>query len=256
MGRAPGCFLGLFVLVGCGRFGFDSADPPNDGRLTDGNRGDIGQDGVDGASSGLCPAFAIFCEDFESDLSQWTMTELVGLNASSSITTVRPHTGTRALESNKDASGSSGAACVVGPIGTHSSGVLAARAWVYAPVPIENFDLVLGLSDSSNNNYTVVGGDTSVNWVGSEVRASGSPIDFSSATPTSANQWLCVELVFTFAVPHYDVYVDGTQVISRTALTPSPTYNTVRVGAVRADNIGFHVFVDDVAVATQRVGCN
>jgi hypothetical protein len=258
MGRARGCCLGLLALASCGRFGFEAASLPSDSAgVNDGKTGDgtgIGDDGGNGA----CPAFAIFCEDFESgSLAQWPMTELVGAGASATITAARPHAGTRSLEAQVPPAGSSGAACLTGPIGTHSSGVLATRAWVYGPVSIQNFDLVLGLSDAANNNYTVVGGDNSVNWVGSEVRASGSPIDFSSTMQTTANQWLCVELVFMFgATPHYDVYVDGTQVLSKNALTPSPTYNTLRVGAVRADNIGFHVFIDDVAVATQRVGCN
>lgn len=256
MGRAGVCCLGLLALASCGRFGFDAAaDPTGDGRLSDGSR-DGGTDGTM-SGNGVCPSFAIFCDDFETDLSQWSMTELVGPGATSTITTVRPHTGTHALDSQVQPAGSSGAACLVGPIGSHSSGVLAARAWINGAVAIENFDLVLSLSDAGNNNYTVVGGDNSVNWVASEVRAAGSPIDFSSTMLTTANQWLCLELVFTFGTtPHYDVYVDGTQVLTKNALTPSPTYNTVRVGAVRADNIGFHVFVDDVAVATQRVGCN
>lgn len=255
MGGARACCLGLLALASCGRYGFTSTDDPtgDGGRLGDGRRDGTG----DGGGNGLCPAFATFCEDFESgSLSQWPMSEIVG-PSSTMITTVRPHTGTRALESQTQPSGGSGVAGVIAPIGTHSTGMLAARVWINATVAVENFDLVLSLGDAQNNNYTTVGGDGFANWVVSEARTTSGTTDSSSVTLTHANQWQCVELVFTFGgTPHFDVFVDNAQVLSMNAIPPSPTYNTIRVGAVRSDNLGFHIFTDDVAVATQRLGCN
>jgi len=256
MGRAPGRSLVLIVaLASCGRYGFTpSEDPSGDGgALGDGRRDGLG----DGGGNGLCPAFAILCEDFESgSLTQWPMSEIVG-PSTTMITTVRPHSGTRALESTTNQSGGAGVAAIIAPIGNHSTGVIAARVWVNAPVPIENFDLLFSIGDALNDNYSSVGGNGVADWVVSEARTSSGTFDTDSTTATQANQWACVELVFTFgSTAHFDVFVDGAQVLMANAMTPTPTYDTIRVGAVRGDNLGFHVFTDDVAVATQRVGCN
>ncbi|HTL35823.1 MAG TPA: hypothetical protein VL326_21990 [Kofleriaceae bacterium] len=255
MGWARGCcFVLIAALASCGRYGFTPGDDPSGdgGVLGDGRRDGLG----DGGGNGLCPAFAILCEDFESGLTQWPMSEIVG-PSTTMITTVRPHTGTHALESTTNQSGSAGVAGIIAPIGAHSTGVIAARLWVNATVPIENFDLVISLGDALNDNYTTVGGNGVGDWVVSEARTSAGTVDTDSTTATKANQWVCVEVVFTFtATAHFDVFVDGTQVVMANARTPIPTYDTIRVGAVRGDNLGFHVFTDDVAVATQRIGCN
>ena len=233
----------LLVAAGCGRFSFDP--------LT-------GDGGTSGDGGGGCPAFAIFCEDFESGslLPRWPTVETAG-NGTATITTARPHGGARSLEATVPNTGSSGNGAAVAPIGPFSSGTLAVREWVNATVPIENFDLVSGFGDANVKNYTTVGGDNVGNWVISEARTGNTmPTDSSSTTPTTANTWVCVELVFTFgSTPHTEVFVNDTQVLSTNSITPSPTFSYVRVGAVRGDNLGFHVFVDDVVVATQRIGC-
>jgi hypothetical protein len=239
-------------VLGCGRFGFDAADPPGDGRP--GNSGD----GGDAPIAGGCPAFALFCEDFESgslNTNTWT-TEIVG-SSTTMITTSQTHDGTYALDSQSGVQGSAGVSAIARPIGSHSTGTLAARVWVNAAVPIENFDLVLGFSDALDNNYTTVGGDQFAAWVSSEARTSSGTTDLHSTTPTTANQWTCVELVFAFGTPpQVQVFIDDAQVVAAAGVTPSPTYTHVRVGNVRGDNLGFHVFTDGLAVATQRIGCN
>lgn len=231
------------LVAGCGRLSFDPLS---------------GDGGTTGDGGGGCPSFAIFCDDFESGslLPKWPTTETAG-NGVALITTSRPHGGTRSLEATVPGTASSGNGTPVAPIGSHSSGVLAVREWVNATVAIENFDLVLGVGDAAIDNYTTVGGDNVADWVVSEARAGDSqPTDSSSTTPTTANTWVCVELVFTFGTPpRSQVFVNNVQVLSTNSITPSPTFTHLRVGAVRGDNLGFHVFVDDVVVATQRIGC-
>ncbi len=89
------------------------------------------------------------------------------------------------------------------------------------------------------------------------MRNGGPAIDTSTATATvAANTWACVEVAFTFgATPQVQLWIDGIEVITFAADTPSPTYEELSVGVVRGDQLGFHVFVDDVVVANQRIGC-
>jgi hypothetical protein len=67
---------------------------------------------------------------------------------------------------------------------------------------------------------------------------------------------VCVEVDFTFGnPPHVDVSIDDTLIVSTNGVTPSPTFDRVRVGVVRGDQIGFHAFTDNVVVAHQHIGC-
>jgi len=228
----------LVADAGCGRINFDT---PGGGTEALG-----------------CPSFAIFCEDFEAgDYAEWPLVE-TRTSATLSVSTVRPHTGTYSLESRKVPSGSPAIADIVRPIGTHNSGNLAIREWIYSEDPIVHYDLFIDLSDLNNNNYVAVGGDTDATWAISEYR-DGAPetIDQSSGVPTSMGRWICVELVYTFAnPPTVQVSIDATTVLSVNGITPITTFDNLRVGATRGSPDGFHVFVDDVVVATQPIGCN
>jgi hypothetical protein len=50
--------------------------------------------------------------------------------------------------------------------------------------------------------------------------------------------------------------VDDVELLDVAAETPSPTYDQVEVGIVRGEQTGYHVFIDDVVIATQPIGCS
>ena len=50
--------------------------------------------------------------------------------------------------------------------------------------------------------------------------------------------------------------MSDTEVIDDPSITPPVAYNEITVGTVRGDQqIGFHVYIDDVVIARQRIGC-
>ena len=237
----------------CGRIGFDAGgiDPTGDGGNTSGDT--MFGDGAAGA----CPAFALMCDDFESGaLTKWTRLEQVGLGTSG-LQTNTTRSGTFAFAGNKMPSGNSGAQALVLDLTPQTTGVISVRQWIYAMDPIEDFDLVASVKNADDQNYTAVGGDAAGLWVVSEMRNGGATVDTSTSIATvGPSTWTCVELVFTFgSPPQVQVFVNDTMIVTMPGDTPSPTYDAVTVGAVRGDQLGFHVLVDDVVIAHQRIGC-
>jgi hypothetical protein len=237
---------GVVVLAcGCGRIGFSAA---TDG-VTSG-------DGVVPAEA--CPTFASFCDGFEfGNLAAWS-----GSQATAATLTVQSsivHSGHYALESVGASSTSFGAFAVHG-FPTQTSGSIATREWVYAPQPLVQWEQLLAVLSGSANNYdyvTVLGGANNI-WMAAEGDASAVLGNYESTTPVAQSAWVCVELDVTLATTGSTgvVYVADQEVVTATLVTPNPGYSSLRAGLwTGVSGSGGTVYVDDVVMAAQHIGC-
>jgi len=236
--------LVVFALAGCGRVGFADG--------SDGVGG--GDDGGDVA--GPCPSSAVLCDDFESgDISMWSgLTVSLG-GASVTASAAQPRNGGFSLDANVPMLGNGTSANVIRSIPLRTTGVLAARLWILAPTMFTRFDAVVRFWHTPTNQYMVVGCDSTNHWTAGENDGVG-VIDHVSTVPCGPGpSWHCVEQVYSLDSRRVEVYIDGANVIDEAVADPAPKFSQVDVGAVRADAAGFRVFVDDVVIADQRIGC-
>jgi hypothetical protein len=97
---------------------------------------------------------------------------------------------------------------------------------------------------------------TSGLWGLSEKSPAVGLFDYDGLLAQAVDRWMCVETTVSFgARTSVQVAVDGIPAISVALADPSAFYNVVEVGAARADAPGLRVYVDDVVVATQHIGC-
>lgn len=68
--------------------------------------------------------------------------------------------------------------------------------------------------------------------------------------------WSCVEVLFDAARPELDVWVDGAEVadLHRTAW-PLDSYDAIRLGFEKYAGPAGDLWYDDVAISTERIGC-
>jgi hypothetical protein len=244
-----GAFL-LAIACGCGRIGFQ--DRTGDGGTLDGTG-----DGVVPAAA--CPSFASFCDGFESgNLDAWSSSSVTAstLTAQSSVV----HSGHYALKSVGQPP-TTFAAMAEHSFPTQTSGTIAAREWVYAPQPLVQWDGLLGVDSGIANGYqyvTVSGADNNM-WDATEGDSSSVLGDHRSPTPIVQSTWVCVELDVTLATTGSTlvVYVADQEVVMTSVLNPSPAYNVLASGlaATGATGNGGTVYVDDVVMAAQHIGC-
>ena len=237
------------LSIGCGRMHFESV-----GELAYGVDG-----GADGAFE-LCPANAFICDDFESgSLSRWSYIDVSG-TASTTPTTTRVLRGAFSLESRMLAGPADGQAGAVYTFGSvQSTGTLAVRFWFNTPVPLVNFNLLTAFRSSPTGQYVTLGGSDTATWVSTTQDSLGGSRDYYSTVPSPPlDTWMCVELVVTFGVPgRIQAFVDDVAIIDEPTTNPAPAYSEVIVGVARGDSTsGYYVFVDDVAVAPQRLRCS
>ncbi|MEO6775837.1 MAG: hypothetical protein ABI467_22950 [Kofleriaceae bacterium] len=237
-----------FLLAGaCGRIGFASESS--------------GDSGVIDSDLATCPAFADFCDDFETgDLSRWDGMRIVG-SGSVSVEPGAARDGRFGLHAQvpAPAAGNDEASIEV-TRASPSSGTYAMREWIDPLTPIVNYTFVLSARDDQGA-YAAVGGNSSGDWVASEAPPGGTPIgDHPSpeATVTPGN-WVCAELDVIVGSPagtsQIELYVGDALVVSSPMVDPMPAYTELFVGIPRAAPIGFEVRVDDVVIAHQHIGC-
>lgn len=242
--------LCAIVLAGC-RINFDEAplDAPGDTAVPDGDR-----PAVVG-----CPAFALFCDDFElGDLSRWSDTLLQG-SATAIVSGTRVHGGSFALETRVDPAAMDGgnalAAVMLAPQSTRA---LAVRQWINLGVELRNFNIVVELRNTATNEYVAVGGNNSANWVATEDPGTGAVDHQTGVATPGLDVWTCVELVYVFtppSMPRLELYVNDMMVLDDASVYTTPEVDEVRIGIARADLTGFSLFTDDVVIADQRIGC-
>jgi hypothetical protein len=242
----------LALACGCGRIGFNATA---DGVIS--GDGVTSSDGVVPAEA--CPAFALFCDGFESgNLNAWSSTTLVAggmLQVESTIV----HTGHYAL-------------AAIGPPSTqyfarlnHSfpnqtTGILAVREWMYTPQPLVLFDQVLGVQGSANNNdYIDINGSANNTWLATEGDGPSSTVlaNHGSTTPIPQSAWVCLELDVMLATTGSTlaVYAADQEVVTASLLAPSPGYNYHYTGNAAVPGSGATVYFDDEVMATQHIGC-
>lgn len=235
------------LTAACGRIGFTNGSS-DDGRTLD-------------SAMATCPAFADFCDDFETgDLSRWEGMRIVGVgNVSVESDAARDgRFGLHALVPSP-AAGNDEASIKVARASPRS-GTYAMREWIYALTPIVNYTFVLSARDE-RGAYAAVGGNLSGDWVTSEAPSGGTPIgDHPSTMAVAApGGWVCVELNLiigsTPATSTVELYVGDTMVVSAPMVDPRPAYTELFIGIPRAAPIGFEVRIDDVVIAHQHIGC-
>jgi hypothetical protein len=196
------------------------------------------------------------CDDFESgDLSAW------GIHRSESgltveVSTLQAHSGAGSVRAFVPALTHSGASAYLFRASPtpQSTGVMAARAWIFAPGDITDFSGVLQFRSAAA--YAILTGDSNKHWTVTELTTTGMLVDHRSTAVTEAARWTCVELDYAFAPPHVELYVDDARVLEVAMADPAPAYSEVGIGVTRAPLAGFQVFVDDVVIANAHIGCN
>ncbi len=204
-----------------------------------------------------CPAFAMFCDGFESgDVSKWTGTVSA---ASETVETTPVHTGHYALDSRVPAQGGNGAeGGVFLQLAAPATETLAIREYVYSVEPITNYVGTILLTDSINPNaeYGEVVADDTGHWTFTEDSATGGLHDHTGSVTSVGGVWTCVELVVELGSDNtIELFVDGAPALTMPFLDPHPTYDNITVGVARAIAAGSEDFTDDVVVANERIGC-
>jgi len=241
---------GLLVVwfttaAACGRIGFSAS---TDGPTADGV---TSSDGVVPAEA--CPAFASFCDGFESgNLNAWSSSSITAatLTVQSSIV----HSGHYALEAVGQPS-TSFFAWAYHDFPTQTSGIIAEREWVYAPQPLVQWEQTLG---AYGNEWVIVTGGGNNIWMAAEGNNSGVLGNWESTTPVAQSAWVCVELDVTLATTGSALvlYVTDQQVVTASLVTPSPAYTSLVAGLITGStNNGATAYVDDVVMAPQHIGC-
>jgi hypothetical protein len=237
------------VATACGRFGFGDGSVDAPPGAVDAS------DAIDALLA--CPLNAHICDDFETGTADaWSGGDL-STNATLVVNGVRTHTGAYALDADvPPATATGGYALVHKTIPVQTTGVIAVREWVYALAPFNFFDEVVKLSLApTTDRYMVFGCDNLNNWAATERSPTTGITDHLSTVPCVTGAWVCVETVYTLSTGRAQFYVDSAIIVDVAVADPAPQFNRVEVGVTRADSAGFHVHIDDVVIAPQRMPC-
>jgi hypothetical protein len=253
---AGATLLAVLALAGCGRFGFTSG--PDDGGAGDGRSDGAADDAVVlDAASPVCPGFALVCDDFETgNFNKWSSVA-ADLEGTIDVTSTRVHAGTRSLEVTMPSQLNDAQRALVLSVPVQTTGTLAIKAWVNFPIALDRFNLIVVLRNPTTPQYATLGGNNMMPpvWVVNDNSAGGVLTDHNGTASAPTNIWVCVEYVFDFGARRVRAYVDGTTVVDTLVNDPAPAYGEIAIGVPRADAGGFHVFMDDIVIARQRIGC-
>jgi hypothetical protein len=243
-----------FCLAACGRFGFS-------GVAHDAAANDVAtatDTTTPGDTGGGCPSFALFCDGFESgDLSKWTGEDLDGPQQ---VTTGARYTGMYGLDSDVGSASGNGAEgdAYVAPGNVFATGTLAIREWVYSPAQLINYvgtlEVTLGPPATASQYVEIIANDVGA-WSLSEFGSAGLH-DHEGSIATQTATWTCVEVdIVLGSAPSASLYIDGVVSTQGPMTNTGDSYDTIAVGVTRANAGGFEVYIDDVVIATQRIGC-
>jgi hypothetical protein len=133
---------------------------------------------------------------------------------------------------------------------------LAARMYVRTPAFPGSFAIFLGLF--ANTSGWAVGVDGSGNWVVTQDQ--GNQPDLTTTVPMPLDAWVCMELIVdppgvSNPMGRLRLKADNVTILDVAPVTfTTPTI--MDVGLVRAPgNVTSHVFIDDVVLANQPIGC-
>jgi hypothetical protein len=206
----------------------------------------VPQTGVDGGAIGGCPQGALFCDDFETgDTRRWEGT-MEAHPQSVIVDHTRPFRGQVALHASDAVT-----AEVFQHVPTQATGILSTRFYVFAVTQVGGTDM-LGWSGATGDAL-VVGIDGSGNWTLTENNRG-----HNAAAVVPSGRWLCVELEVDLPpTRNLRLFVDGAPVIDQAMLVVSATsYDKLAAGVVAVRTSATpELFIDDVAVANQHIGC-
>ncbi|HZS36354.1 MAG TPA: hypothetical protein VFF06_05985 [Polyangia bacterium] len=231
---------------------YDSGDSADLARGGDLAGGDLAGGDLAPVVNGDCPADAVFCEDFErGDTSRWDAENVSG--ASAIVDGLGPRGGRFAL--HVTVTGQSWAYLVKR---LSAPGTLYARFWV-KPISVGDDELsLLALSLGGSEGPSV---RTSGPRIGRSEFPGGtwalgdvSRVDtIASETGVALGAWSCVELIPDDPSP---VWVGGAPAFTVPPPT-TPSGSELDVGIVQSFlSASAEYFLDDVVVATSRVGCH
>ena len=68
--------------------------------------------------------------------------------------------------------------------------------------------------------------------------------------------WTCIEILFDHVKPEIDVWIDGAEIADMHHTNyPLDNYDNVRFGFEKYAGPALEVWYDDIAVGTERIGC-
>jgi hypothetical protein len=243
----------LVLACACGRIGFSAT--------TDGKTSGDGVTATDGVvPAEACPAFSAFCDGFESgNTNAWSSTTVMAggsLQVQSSVV----HTGHYALESIGQPS-TMFYAWAVHTYPNQTSGMLAAREWMYAPQPLLAIDQVLTWDGNSadGNDFISINSATDDFWNMAEGDGVTGTVygSHKSTTPVALSTWVCVELDIMLATTgsSFALYVGDQQILTASLVTSNPGYDALAAGNAADAGSGGTVYIDDFVTAAQHIGC-
>ena len=208
-------------------------------------------------SIAICPAGAIFCDDFESnEFSKWTSSSVKKDAGTVAVqSTLKAH-GTYALRALGNGAPSPGDVYSEAEKDfTPTAPPFALRANVYFPVALAHFDEIIALYENgtgSTNAFTI-GGDTEGFWVVAENESVAGDFE-SDMVPADGGKWHCVELIID-AGGMVTFYVDNHRLVGPWQRTSNVTYSTLLVGVTRSVDADLTAYIDDVAIGPSRLYC-
>jgi hypothetical protein len=219
--------------------------------------------GADLTPAAACPAFAFFCDDFEEgyfDTGKWQMKYDSGSGSSLEVDNLQPYKGNQSVYVQATG-GTVWQAHTFTPI---TSGMVAARAYFYSdPSPAPSFYfLYLHRAGSAPVDADWVAGYDDIGSPGQWTVYNKNPgRNYNLPGSTAPGTWHCVELDLTFngdGTNTMQFWVDGVSAGPLTVLATeaSTTLGEFDIGvSYIASSTANKYHIDDVALATQHIGC-
>ena len=206
----------------------------------------------DGAVA-ICPATALFCDDFEGgDLTRWTQQNIKLATGSLAVQSATVAHGGFALRARASGTPLQDTFAEVEKDFTPTAPPLALRANIFTPAPLTAFTMTVALYDATTHGFAI-GGDDAASWVVTEDQAAA-PDHHSDMVPVDAGRWHCVELVID-AAGSVTFFVDNRTLSGPFARASAVAYSTFFVGITRTIRLDNELFVDDVAIGPTRLYC-
>lgn len=264
------------LASGCGRLGYDAsaeldaaghdAGPidagspdagPIDAQVGDAGTGDAG---TGDAGTPPCPAGSIFCDGYEDPaLGAWAYS--VERGGTAERTTERRRSGEASLRCTADGPMTKEARYSTTAPGAMRTGELWVRAHYFVPTTVT---LVSGMSVVSLS-------EREPPYQGAHVFLDADSVDLVDAIgsarvagdrPFPRDRWVCLELhaLLDETAGALEVYVDGALVAQRSGIDTVPTRGVeiaeIGIHYASVEQLGLELYVDDVAIAPTRTGCD
>jgi hypothetical protein len=207
----------------------------------------------------VCPASAIFCDDFEAGLDpSWSVSSLKGSNTVA-VDGRDPFGGQQSLHCTGTDQSSSSIAALARKLPTTLPPTLGVRVYVLAPAGLGPDGFALQLYENFGFSF---GDDGTGFWKTATDLGSAGGNDYASSVPIAATTWTCLEVVVTAASAtgqHVQAFADGQLFFDSATAQPAPPaipFTDLYLGYARVPpSHAAEVFADDFVLAPARVGC-